>query len=83
VRGTNRSQLAADMCVTGSQTSPSQADRKWPQVSRQGATDGPDHPDVVGRALFVPDHRVPAGHTRPAHAAARQAVLSRLLPEHG
>jgi len=83
VRGTDRSQPAADMRVTGGQTSSGQADRKWTQVSRQGAADGPDHPDVVGRALVVPDHRVPTGHTRPAHVATRQAVLSGLLSEHG
>jgi len=39
VRGTNRSQPAADMRITGGQTSPGQADRKWPQVSRQGTAD--------------------------------------------
>jgi len=83
VRGAHRSQPATDMRATGGQTPPCQADGQWPQVGRQGAANGPDYPDVVGRALVVPHHRVPAGHIGPSHAAARQAVLPGLLPEHG
>lgn len=83
MRGADRAQPATDLRAARGQTAPGQADRHRSQVGREGTPDGPDHPNAVGRAHVVPDHGVPAGHTRPAHAAPGQAVLHGLLSEHG
>lgn len=83
VRGADRAQFAADLRAAGGQAAARQADGQRTQVGGQGAPDGSDHSHAAGRAPVVPDHRVPAGHTGAAHAAAGQTVLPGLLPEHG